>query len=749
MPLHVPDYVTVTRGDRVLCLDPAGPNWLVLDAAGAETLELCDGAETEAVIAALATRWQLSVRSTRRRVQPFLARLREADFVRNATADITVPPPYPGRGRAVAPDRLAELWIYVNRRCNLACAHCFVGDMSPTNPQLSTDALRAVIDEAHALGADRFYFTGGEPFLRKDMPSLLGHVTQTLGADAVVLTNATTLTSGVIAKLEPVFGEKLAFQISLEAPDAAGNDAIRGDGAFARATEGLQRLIDAKQQPVVSTVLTGANAARITEMPAFLAALGVRHFHVHWLYTEGRSRAGDGALPPAEVANVMRALRAACEAHRVVLDNVESLRARVLSRRGRKSDLCNACYESLSVDANGDVYVCAPATGSADFRLGSLRDDDLETIWRTSRRAAEIRRCSVTSFSACTECAVRFLCGGGCLYRAHLAARGDDPPERDDLCEVYRALIDDIVWREADPAPDRGHGPRILAQMQPTAPRCETRTRTTDLDWEVGTAHCTCFLAADGEDEALLPSHKSAFACFGDAAPQYDQWAQTPLGRAFGDAVARVVGGAGGTGIRVLEVGCGTGNHLLPLAAAGARATGVDASDAMLRVAHHKAKAAELELCLEHARAESLPFADGAFDFVCSFNALEFVDDRAAAVAEMVRVLRPGGRLAIAVLNRRSVWGATQRLGRLFAGPDNAYYRGRFFTRNELRTLVGGALGHDEIALDSTVGFPPLNFGPALELWTRWPATAGSLPDAVLIAQAIKAEARPSLGAPR
>jgi SAM-dependent methyltransferase len=102
-------------------------------------------------------------------------------------------------------------------------------------------------------------------------------------------------------------------------------------------------------------------------------------------------------------------------------------------------------------------------------------------------------------------------------------------------------------------------------------------------------------------------------------------------------------------GQRVLDVACGTG--VLACAAAervGARGSvvGLDANPQMLAVARRKpTKNAEWV----DGRAESLPFPDASFDTVVSQFGLMFFDDRVAALREMMRVLRPGGRLAVAV----------------------------------------------------------------------------------------------------
>jgi len=95
---------------------------------------------------------------------------------------------------------------------------------------------------------------------------------------------------------------------------------------------------------------------------------------------------------------------------------------------------------------------------------------------------------------------------------------------------------------------------------------------------------------------------------------------------------------AEGASGRTLDLGCGTGRNL-PLLPAGARAVGVDPCAQSLGRARRRAPGA----LLVQARAEALPFRDGAFDTVASGLVLCSVLDPPAAAAEMLRVLAPGG----------------------------------------------------------------------------------------------------------
>src|SRR5690349_580936 len=100
-------------------------------------------------------------------------------------------------------------------------------------------------------------------------------------------------------------------------------------------------------------------------------------------------------------------------------------------------------------------------------------------------------------------------------------------------------------------------------------------------------------------------------------------------------------------GLAALDIGCGTGFLSLELAARGHRVTGVDFAPSMLAIARRKAAQQHLDLRLEQADAEQLPFPPGSFDLVISRHVLWTLPHPEAALDEWIRVLRPGGRVVV------------------------------------------------------------------------------------------------------
>ena len=101
-------------------------------------------------------------------------------------------------------------------------------------------------------------------------------------------------------------------------------------------------------------------------------------------------------------------------------------------------------------------------------------------------------------------------------------------------------------------------------------------------------------------------------------------------------------------GERVLDVACGTGNLALPAARTGAAVTGIDIAPNLIAQAQERAATEALDIAFEVGDAERLPYDDGSFQTVVTMFGAMFAARPEAAAEEMLRVTRPGGRIAMA-----------------------------------------------------------------------------------------------------
>lgn len=115
-----------------------------------------------------------------------------------------------------------------------------------------------------------------------------------------------------------------------------------------------------------------------------------------------------------------------------------------------------------------------------------------------------------------------------------------------------------------------------------------------------------------------------------------------------------------GPGDRVLDVACGTGNVALAAARVGATATGLDFAPNLLAQARARAADEGLKIQFDEGDAEELPYANSTFDVVTSAFGVMFTPRPERAAAELIRICRPGGRIAL--LN----WTPRSFVGQLF-----------------------------------------------------------------------------------
>lgn len=153
---------------------------------------------------------------------------------------------------------LDQLWFQVaGTVCNLECEHCFTSS-SPQNHSfwfMGRSEIQDVLQESIELGVKEYHFTGGEPFLHREITGILQD-TLALGP-ATVLTNATLFTPQLVESLVTAAvgsAYSLEFSVGIDGVTRETNDAIRGDGTFARTLKGIEMLVAAGFLPIVTAM---------------------------------------------------------------------------------------------------------------------------------------------------------------------------------------------------------------------------------------------------------------------------------------------------------------------------------------------------------------------------------------------------------------------------------------------------------------------------------------------------------------
>jgi AdoMet-dependent heme synthase len=254
---------------------------------------------------------------------------------------------------------LDDLWFQVaGTLCNLTCNHCFIS-CSPHNHAfgfLDLETVRKALDDSVRLGVKEYYFTGGEPFLHRDMVAIL-ELTLRYGP-ASVLTNGTVFKDEWLARLrraEDASAYSLEFRVSIDGFTPAENDPVRGEGTFARALRGVRQLVDHGFLPIITVARTRDDVDDAALVEGF----------VRVLKANGYPRPRLKILPTLRLGAEVQRQRGYRDDERVTPEMLDGFDQGLL-----------ICNHSRIVTDRG-VFVCPILIEAADARLGDTLPESL------------------------------------------------------------------------------------------------------------------------------------------------------------------------------------------------------------------------------------------------------------------------------------------------------------------------------------------------------------------------------------
>lgn len=188
-------------------------------------------------------------------------------------------------------------------------------------------------------------------------------------------------------------------------------------------------------------------------------------------------------------------------------------------------------------------------------------------------------------------------------------------------------------------------------------------------------------------------------AIFDDFAENYDSWFLTPVGeKVFNlelELLLKVVEPTKGK--TMLDVGIGTGLFATQFRNHGVEVKGIDPSEKMLDIAIKRG------FDVKKGFGESIPFEDNTFDIVLSMTSIEFSREPEKFIRELVRVVKPQGKVVVAVLNLFSFYGISRRLRGIF--EESVFKDAHFYCYFELLKLMKKYL--KMVKINSSVFFNP------------------------------------------
>jgi len=338
---------------------------------------------------------------------------------------------------------LREIYLHLTHRCRRACRHCY--DRTALQParELTTTEWKGAIAQCVALGATSFVFIGGDPLLRPDFVDLVDTVTGAHAARARFFFNS-HVDAALARELRLAGRGLLRPLVSIDGPREI-NDAIRGAGSYDDAMASVGNLLAVGLAPVANTVLVRPALPGLAQLARELRAAGLSRLHLILPHQQGGVPDDLDLVPSGEeLLAALRELLDVADQIGLTVDNLPSWRRRV----GKRNDFCAAGCRDLAIDPSGRVHACVITAGDPAFVAGSLRDQSLEDIWRTSSSLRLLRAAHVRDRAACRACPVVDACGGECWVQAHYAARAHRRPAGYTApfpyCDLVRPMLEEL-----------------------------------------------------------------------------------------------------------------------------------------------------------------------------------------------------------------------------------------------------------------------------------------------------------------
>ncbi|MEA1923330.1 MAG: DUF5714 domain-containing protein [Pseudomonadota bacterium] len=540
---------------------------------------------------------------------------------------------------------LKELWLHITNHCNQTCKHCLFSCNSTTTGQINPATSKKISRQAYDLGVRVFALSGGEPTIHPDFITIVDNLLAMADTHVVVLTNGIRL-KALAEALDKWPKERFHLQLSLDGLEKE-HDQLRGPGAFKKLAATLSWLQEKKIAVTLACCLTRENYQTLNEIIDFAADNGVFNLHLTWYFVQGRGRA-QAFTAVDELFPVIIKAAARARQRKVSIDNLEALKSQIFAPPGTIHWASTSGWESVTLAPDNKIYP-SPTLVSAP-ELGIPYTGDLQFAWRDNPVLKRLRQ----SHPKMVESPFNLLLGPGDPDQSYLKAQtfgGDDP---------YWPLQFKLglhLISEAAALSSTSGTPGLLLQMGDILESCGAHGRE-------ALVHNNCLLALAQADSRTVVKefYKEAVERpkldilnpvtyepeLMSHIPESARWRGYGCGSPVNEADLQA-------GETLVDLGCGMGVECFIAARQvekSGRAIGIDMLEPMLARARQTAPEVSRNLGYNNldfkfGYLEKLPLDDNSADIIISNCVLNLSPNKRQVFKEIMRVLKPNGRLLV------------------------------------------------------------------------------------------------------
>jgi AdoMet-dependent heme synthase len=288
--------------------------------------------------------------------------------------------------------------IDLTMRCNERCVHCY--RVIERRPELTTEELKALLDDVARTGTLYLTLSGGEVFLRRDLFDLIEHARR-LHFDVRLKSNALLITPETAARLRRLGVRQV--DISIYAADPAVHDWVtKVPGSLARSLEGAALLRDAGITVKLNCPLMKQNVGQYKEIRALAERLGVLCGFDPMITARN-----DGDTSPLALRITRKDLIQVLKDPTLNPDVGKPAPREIPTVRPDLDEIpCGASHSSCYISAYGDVMPCV----AMPIACGNVRDEPFEEIWHRSPEMMRVRSIRIRDLHTCSTCAASRFC---------------------------------------------------------------------------------------------------------------------------------------------------------------------------------------------------------------------------------------------------------------------------------------------------------------------------------------------------
>lgn len=279
--------------------------------------------------------------------------------------------------------------IELTDKCNLSCIHCYV--VKERAPSLSFQKIKNIINQLKRAGCFFITFTGGEPFLRKDILEII-HYARSKGIGVDILSNATLITPYIASKLAKMKVNRI--QVSIYSANPNIHDSItREEGSLEKSKKGAELLLKNGIKVNLSCLIMSLNFLTYKTVGEMAKAM-----KVSWSVAYPVRARHSGAKDTYRLRLNQRQLK------RFIIDNKKEICQRF--KKENDKPICHAGSAICFISASGDITPCV----LFPLKVGNLRKQKFIEVWKNSSLLNNFRTLTISNIPECYNCKFLEFC---------------------------------------------------------------------------------------------------------------------------------------------------------------------------------------------------------------------------------------------------------------------------------------------------------------------------------------------------